>query len=119
MHSNKQNVNNCETTKSCITNFTPWSPFISTCPYERYPQKGTYCGYSIHTLLCPNSDEWEAKFDRCRRVAECKIVGNCLNRQEFQYGMNHNDKLQALFMLHRKTVAHYFTLLHGGSMQGA
>ncbi len=31
-----------------------------------------------------------------------------LFKQAFQYGMNRNLMLQAQFMLHRKTVAHYF-----------
>ena len=45
-------------------------------------------------------------------VAICEIVSKCLNRP-FKYGMNRNLMLQALFMLHRKTVAHFFALLHG------
>ena len=36
-----------------------------------------------------------------------------LFKQTFQYGINRNLMLQALFMLCRKTVAHYLTVLHG------
>ncbi len=53
-----------------------------------------------------------AFFDSSQRVAICENSEQ-LFKQAFHYRMNRNLMLQALFMLHRKTVAHYFVLLHG------